>query len=283
MRLREYLSLEIISNEGNQSMTSDAVLLEVEDYIAQITLNRPENRNSITPELMASFSKVLNKVKERKDLRCLIIAGSGKSFCAGGDFGGNSDSLDMAAEPGMHHESLLSTYRSFLDIARLDIPVIGALTGHAIGGGFGLALICDIRVANKDALYGANFARLGLHSGMSISYMLPRLVGIPRAAELLFTGRRIDGSTAESFGMMNYAVAEDQVLEKSWKLAREIAVCAPVAVRMMKRSLLKNGDWDPDSAAFTEAICQAKTFEMRDSKEGIRALLEKREPRFIGQ
>lgn len=83
--------------------------------------------------------------------------------------------------------------------------------------------------------------------------------------------------------MMNYAVAEDQVLEKSWKLAREIAACAPVAVRMMKQSLFKNGDWDPDSAAFTEAMCQAKTFEMRDCNEGIRALLEKREPRFIGQ
>lgn len=269
-------------------MTTDAVYVEIKERIAQITLNRPDNRNSMNAEMMAGFAVALEQVKAEEDLRCLIIAGSGTSFCAGGDFSGDGDFKKddaKAVEPAllMRHESLLNTYRSFLDIARLDIPVIGALTGHAIGGGFGLALICDIRVANESALYGANFARLGLHSGMSISYMLPRLVGVPRAAELLFTGRRIDGATAERFGMMNYAVPADQVLEKSWDLAREIAVCAPVAVRMMKQSLYKNGDWDPNSAAFTEAMCQAKTFEMDDCKEGIRALLEKREPDFKGQ
>ena len=269
-------------------MPTDAVTLEIKERIAQITLNRPDNRNSMNAEMMEGFAVVLEQVKADKYLRCLIIAGSGTSFCAGGDFGGDGnfkkdDSDAPEPAPLMRHESLLNTYRSFLDIARLDIPVIGALTGHAIGGGFGLALICDMRVANETALYGANFARLGLHSGMSISYMLPRLVGVPRAAELLFTGRRIDGATAERFGMMNYAVPAEQVLEKSWELAREIAVCAPVAVRMMKQSLYKNGDWDPNSAAFTEAMCQAKTFEMEDCKEGIQALLEKREPDFKGQ
>lgn len=270
-------------------MSTDAVHLEIKERIAQITLNRPDNRNSMNAEMMAGFAVAMEQIKAEKDLRCLIIAGTGTSFCAGGDFGGDGDfrrddesASEPAPAPLMRHESLLNTYRSFLDIARLDIPVIGALTGHAIGGGFGLALICDMRVANQDALYGANFARLGLHSGMSISYMLPRLVGVPRAAELLFTGRRIDGATAERFGMMNYAVPANQVLEKSWELAREIAVCAPVAVRMMKQSLYKNGDWDPNSAAFTEAMCQAKTFEMEDCKEGIRALLEKREPDFKG-
>ena len=148
-------------------MSTDAVTLEIKERIAQITLNRPDNRNSMNAEMMTGFAVVLEQVKANKDLRCLIIAGSGTSFCAGGDFGGDGnfkkdDSDAPEPAPLMRHESLLNTYRSFLDIARLDIPVIGALTGHAIGGGFGLALICDIRVANETALYGANFARLGL-------------------------------------------------------------------------------------------------------------------------
>ena len=112
-------------------MSTDAVTLEIKERIAQITLNRPDNRNSMNAEMMAGFAIVLEQVKADKDLRCLIIAGSGTSFCAGGDFGGDGnfkkdDSDAPEPAPLMRHESLLNTYRSFLDIARLDIPVIGA-------------------------------------------------------------------------------------------------------------------------------------------------------------
>ena len=177
----------------------------------------------------------------------------------------------------------MNIYRPFLNILDVKVPTIAAMNGHAIGGGFGLALVCDIRIAENRSKYGANFARLGLHTGMAVSYMLPRIIGLPKANELLFTGRLIDGKTAVDIGLVNYALAENEISEKAWELAREIASCAPVAVRMIKRSIQKGFDWNPSGAAEWEAHCQSRTFEMDDTREGISALLEKREPVFTGK
>ena len=259
-------------------MSDAPVLLDIRDRIAQITLNRPENRNSMDNEMMPAFLEAVGRVIDDRDLRCLIITGTGGSFCAGADFKSN-----IATQEGhLPHERLTDLYGPFLKIREIKCPTIAAMNGHAIGGGFGLALICDIRVANRDAKYGANFARLGLHSGMAVSYMLPRIVGLPAANELLFTGRLISGARAAEIGLANYAVGPEEVSGKAWELAREIEGCAPVAVRMMKRSIYRGLAWDPAGAAELEAHCQSRTLEMEDSKEGIRALLEKREPVFRG-
>lgn len=260
-------------------MSDAPILFNVEDMVGLITLNRPDNRNSMDSETMPAFLEAIEQVKKDNELRCLIITGTGKSFCAGADF--RNSPIDMSG--GLPHENLMNTYGPFLKISEIKIPVIAAMNGHAIGGGFGLALICDIRIANRKAKYGANFAKLGLHTGMATSYMLPRIVGLPRANELLLTGRLIDGLTAERIGLVNYALEEDQVLNKAWEIAREIASCAPVAVRMIKRSILRGISWDPISAAEIEAHYQSRTFEMEDAREGITALLEKREPVFQGR
>jgi len=260
-------------------MSDAPVLLEMKDNIAQVTLNRPDNRNSMDSEMMPAFFDVMSTVKANRELRCLIITGSGKSFCAGADFKGVIvDDVD-----GLPHEVLMGVYEPFLMIQDVTVPTIAAMNGHAIGGGFGLMLICDIRIANRVSKYGANFARLGLHTGMAVSYMLPRLVGLPMANELLFTGRLISGEQTAEIGLANYAVERDQVLEKAWELAQEIASCAPAAVRLIKRSILRGLEWDPRSAAELEAHCQSRTVEMEDAKEGISALLEKREPVFKGK
>ena len=260
-------------------MSDAPILFNVEDMVGLITLNRPDNRNSMDSETMPAFLEAIEQVKKDNELRCLIITGTGKSFCAGADF--RNSPIDMSG--GLPHENLMNTYGPFLKISEIKIPVIAAMNGHAIGGGFGLALICDIRIANRKAKYGANFAKLGLHTGMATSYMLPRIVGLPRANELLLTGRLIDGLTAERIGLVNYALEGDQVLNKAREIAREIASCAPVAVRMIKRSILRGISWDPISAAEIEAHCQSRTFEMEDAREGITALLEKREPVFQGR
>ena len=161
--------------------------------------------------------------------------------------------------------------------------MIGALNGHAIGGGLGLALVCDIRIANADAKYGANFVKLGLHPGMATTYLMPRFVGVPRAAELLLTGRIVTGTEAAELGLANYAVPADQVLAKAQELAAEVASCAPIAVRWTKRSLYRNVGWDPTTAAELEAGVQSRTVETEDFREGVAALLEKREPDFKGR
>jgi enoyl-CoA hydratase/carnithine racemase len=260
-------------------MSNDApVLLEKKNQIAQITLNRPGNRNSMDAEVMPAFLEAINRVKIDCDVRCLIVTGTGKSFCAGADF------KNAPAGSGnlLPQERLMEVYEPFLNVGEIKVPTIAAMNGHAIGGGFGLALICDIRVAEKDSKYGANFVRLGLHSGMAVSYMLPRLIGLPRAGELLYTGRLIDGETAEKIGLANYAAQGDAVLKKAWELAEEIASAAPAAVRMIKQSVYRGLSWEPRRAAENEAHCQSRSIETGDAREGISALLEKRKPLFKG-
>jgi len=256
----------------------DPVLVEKTGYTTRIQLNRPENRNSMNSDLMSAFFKAVEGVKSDQETRCLVITGSGNTFCSGADFksGGEDDLFQLP------NVAFMNIYRPFLELQQLSIPIIGALNGHAIGGGFGLSLMCDLRVANRDAKYGANFAKLGIHSGMAISYLLPRLVGLPRANELLFTGRLIDGTQSLEMGLVNYAEPAEQVMVRAMALAEEIASSAPVAVSMMKRSIYRGLNWDAIAAAEWEAHCQSRTFEMEDAKEGIAALLEKREPSFKG-
>jgi enoyl-CoA hydratase/carnithine racemase len=260
-------------------MDTQPVLYDKQDKIGTITLNRPENRNSMDQETMPAFQKILDRVRQDRELRCLIITGSGSAFCSGADF----KSGVIQTDHPLLNQVLLALYQPFLDIGKLKIPVIGAMNGHAIGGGLGLALMCDIRVADRGAKMGANFARLGLHSGMAISYLLPRLVCLAKANELLFTGAIITGEEAFSMGLVNYAVDKGAVMEKALDLAAQIARCAPVAVQMMKHSIYRGLDWDTLGAAEMEAHVQSRTFEMEDAQEGISALLEKREPNFQGR
>ena len=261
-------------------MSEPAVLYEVKDQIAQITLNRPENRNSMTADVLDGFADAVGQVKTDPDVRCVIITGSGRSFCAGADFRSQVQRDSTRERPLLPHERSFAMYQPFLSVLGIEVPTIGALNGHAIGGGLGLALVCDMRVANAEAKYGAKFAKLGLHPGMATTYILPRLVGLPKAAELLLTGRIIEGSEAAELGLANYAVPAVQVLEKSWELAREVASCAPIAVRMTKRSLYENVNYDAVTAAYHEAQAQSRTIETDDQTEGVAALLEKRKPVF---
>jgi enoyl-CoA hydratase/carnithine racemase len=258
-------------------MSEPAVLYEVRDAIAAITLNRPENRNSMTEDVLSGLEAAIAEVRGDRDVRAVVIAGTGRSFCAGADF---KQGAQRGAEGLQPNERSFAMYQPFLAVLGIEVPVIGALNGHAIGGGLGLAMVCDMRVANRASKYGANFTKLGLHPGMATTYLLPRLVGVPRAAELLFTGRLVSGEEAERIGLVNYAVDGADVVERAWELARECASCAPIANRWTKRSLYRNVDWQPEAAAELEAGLQARTLETKDHAEGVAALLEKREPKF---
>lgn len=263
-------------------MSEPAVLYEEADHVALITLNRPDNRNSMTSDLLDGLRECVGRARDDAALRCVIITGRGRSFCAGADFRSQVQ-RDDGERPLLPHERSFAMYSPFLAVLELEVPVIGALNGHAIGGGLGLALVCDIRVANRDARYGANFVRLGLHPGMASTYLLPRLVGVPRAVELLLTGRIITGAEAAGIGLANYAVSGEEVLDKARELASEIATAGPLAVRMTKQSIYRHLDWDPEAAARYEAHAQSRTVETEDSREGIRALLEKRDADFKGR
>jgi enoyl-CoA hydratase/carnithine racemase len=259
-------------------VSDDSVLYESAGGIATLTLNRPENRNSMTPDVMARFRACIAQARAEAGLRCVIVTGRGASFCAGADFKGGT-----AGDAPFPPDRAFASYAPFLDVLDVEVPTIAALNGHAIGGGLGLALVCDLRVASRDAKYGANFARLGFHSGMAISYLLPRIVGVPNAVDLLFSGRILTGAEAAGLGLVHEAVPAADVAAAARRRAETIATCAPLAVRLMKRSLYHGLAWDPREAARLESFAQSATLATDDAREGIRALLEKRDPVFSGR
>jgi len=258
----------------------DAVRYEAHDRIGVITLDRPDNRNSMTPELLDAFARASAAARADGSIRALIVTGTGNCFSAGADFKAGLQRGDDELPP---HERSYAMYEAFLSLLDVEVPIIGALNGHAVGGGFGLALVCDIRIAAREAKYGANFVALGLAPGMSISYLLPRLTGPARASELLLTGRLVDGVEAERIGIVNRAVASPQVMVEALAMARTIAGNAPFAVRATKAAIRRGLAMDIRAAARAEAHDQAKSLTTDDAREGMAALLAKRKPIFTGR
>jgi enoyl-CoA hydratase/carnithine racemase len=261
-------------------MGERAVLYEAADRIGLITLNRPDRRNAMTPELLDAFSGALEDARRDEAIRCLVITGKGACFSAGADLRSSMQRSDLG-KPS--REASFAMYEPFLGVLDVEVPVIAAMNGHTVGGGLGLALLADIRVANVDAKYGFNFARLGIHSGLGISYVLPRLVGAAHASELLFTGKLISGSEALRIGLVTHAEQGDHVLAAAMRLATAIAGSAPMAVRGMKASIRRGLGWRIREAALEEASLQAASLGTEDAKEGVSAMLEKREPEFTGR
>ena len=258
---------------------SDAVTYQrADDHVGVITLRRPDNRNGMTPELLAAFAIATATARDDAGARCVVVTGTGSSFCSGADF-----KATLQAEGALPSDRSYAMYAPFLSLLDVAVPVVGALNGHAIGGGFGLALLCDLRVGARDSKYGANFVRLGLGPGLAISYLLPRLIGVARASELLYTGRIVDGVEAERLGILNHAVPAAEVVGEAMGLARAIAASAPLAVRETKRAMQRGLELDIRAAARAEAHGQAETIDTDDAREGIAALLAKRPPVFTGR
>jgi enoyl-CoA hydratase/carnithine racemase len=262
------------------SEASDAVTYRREGAVGVVAMNRPDNRNSMTAELLDAFAAASAAARGDREARCVVVVGSGSCFSAGADF---KAQVQRGAEARLPHERSYAMYEPFLSILDIEVPVIAAMNGHAVGGGFGLALLCDVRIACRDSKYGANFCRLGLAPGLGISYLLPRLVGASRAAELLYTGRLIGGEEVAAIGLASRALESAAVLPAALDLAREIAAAAPLAVRATKRAMLDGLGWDVRRAAWREAFAQAATVATDDFREGVAALLDKREPRFEGK
>jgi enoyl-CoA hydratase/carnithine racemase len=259
---------------------SEAARYEARDRIGIITLARPDNRNSMTPELLDAFARASAAARADTSIRALVVTGTGSCFSAGADF---KAGLQRGGEELAPAERSYAMYEPFLSLLDVEVPIIGALNGHAIGGGFGLALVCDLRIAALEAKYGANFVAVGLAPGMAVSHLLPRLVGVARASELLLTGRLVDGAEAERLGIVNRAVPSAQVLDQALALAGSIAANAPFAVRATKAALRRSLTLDTRAAARAEARDQATSLAMEDAREGMSALLEKRKPVFTGR
>ena len=269
---------------------SDAVLVEVTDHVALVTLNRPERKNSMSVDLLDGFRAAMAQLRGDRNVRVVVITGAGKAFCAGADFSALGKLAELAqardGQPGgpiANHEALLALYDAFLTVDTLEVPTIAAINGAAVGGGLGLALLCDLRIVASRAKIGANFARLGIHPGLGISARLPAIVGEQAAAEMLYTGELIRGERAAQIGLALEAVPSEEVLARSMELATRIARSAPLAVRCIKKTLKITTRTDLSALLELEAYAQAKLSQTDDAREGISAVLTRREPNFEGK
>ncbi len=249
--------------------------------IGRITLNRPAERNAMTPQMGREMVRAVETLNGDDDVRVVIITGAGKGFCSGADL----RTLGAEAGSGDADEGLgggESFYRAFLSIRELRVPSIAAINGHAVGAGFCFSLGADLRVMHKDARVGMTFVRLGIHPGMAATWNLPRLIGPSAAADLLYTGRMIGADEALALGVAN-RVAGDDFDAVVAELASAIASAAPIAVRSLKQTLRSGDSRTIDEAIAREASEQAITFTTADAAEGIGAMREKRPPVFRGR
>lgn len=260
------------------------VLCAIVEGVATVTLNQPENRNLMTPELMEEFDQVLNTLLQERRVRVVVLTGKDPSFCAGADFRALPTFIQKTGLTGTaaFHQGVTAFYKPFFKLLDFEVPVIASINGHCIGGGLGVALLCDLRVAADDALLSVNFAQIAVHPGMGTTYTLPRLVGVERAQELLYTGRRFRGKEAEQLGLVLKSVPREELDATVSELAQRIAASAPYVVKLTKRALYDGLQWEVERHLRREALGQALASQMEDASEGVQALLQKRPPKFKG-
>ncbi len=251
---------------------NDALRVTIgDDFVAVVELTKPPN-NFFSMDLIGGVAGALEHLDTDERCRSIVLCAEGKHFCAGADF-----------STGDTHFTTEDLYAAAVRIFRTTKPIVAAIQGAAIGGGLGLALSADFRIASPEARLSDNFARLGVHQGLVLSVTLPRLVGTQAAAELLYTGRRIGGEEAVSLGMADRLSSLDDLRSSAHSLAREIAISAPLAIRSIRMTL--RGTLADEVAAATdhEGREQAWLRDTSDFKEGTAAMAERREPRFTGK
>ena len=259
---------------------SNVLSVEVTDGLLELTLWRPDALNSLNVELKDSLSATLREIAYDTSIRSVLITGSGRAFCAGGDIS-EMDPNRSPEESRARQHKLLSDV--FVPLARTPKPVVAAVNGHAHGAGLSLALACDIVIAAEDAPMSFGYVLRGLTPDCGITYFLPRLVGMARAKELLYSGRRFTGADAVAMGLIAEAVPSDDLLHRARDRARDLADGATVALGLTKRMLDQSSQMSLEDLAEIEAYSQAVTRATHDHAEGILAFTEKRSPQFLGR
>ena len=257
------------------------VLFEQFGPVGKVTLNNPDQLNAMTPEMGNALSAMVDQVNQNLDLRVVVITGAGRAFSAGGDLQFILDHTKKSFEE--NKQEMVEFYAKFLKLRDITVPTIAALNGHAIGAGLLIALACDLRIAATEAKLAANFAKLGLSSGMGGLYWLTRLAGPALAAELLFTGKAISADEALHLRLVNAVYPAAEVLNKAMGMAEQIALNSPIALKILKKGVQRAVTASLKDIIDYEAKGQATTFLTEDLKEGIKAIQEKREPRFVGK
>jgi enoyl-CoA hydratase len=249
------------------------------DGVAIVTLNVPAKRNAMSPELTAAWQAAMTALRADRELRAVVVTGSGTAFCAGGDLSW----LDVGpgAQVADLRERMLPFYLAWLSIRELEVPTIAAINGPAVGAGAALALACDLRFAGPRATLSVPFTALGIHAGMATTWLLPEVAGLAVARDLLLTGRSVDAAEAVRLGLVS-RVIEDDLLAEVLTVAGQIAANAPLATRLTKAALADGGHASFADALRWEGLAQPVTMATADMAEGLAAARERRRPRFTG-
>ena len=262
------------------------ILFEVDNYIATLTLNQPDLRNSISEiEVVEEFIDALEQAATYKDLRCLIITGAGSAFSSGGNIKHmlNKDGMFAGEANDIRENYGKVIQRIPLALHKIDIPTIAAVNGPAVGAGCDLAMYCDMRIASTKAKFAESFIKVGIIPGDGGAWILPKIAGYGRAAEMAFTGEAISAQQANEWGMLNKLVEPEELMNEAYALANRIAKNPPQALRATKQLMRAATNMPLDTLLQMSAGIQANLHQTEDHIEAVTALIEKREPVYKGK
>lgn len=261
-------------------MTLETVLSDTRDGIAHVRLNRPHRLNAMVPRLMRDLHTALTAAAGDPAVRVVVLSGEGRAFCAGDDL---KESAQGHGDAGEVRAFVLDIQQVTVDLKTMRKPVIGAVHGYAVGGGCELALGCDLVVAAEDARFGFPETGVALFVTGGVTHFLPRTVGLARAKELLMTGELFDGREALRLGLVNRAVPAAEVLPTAEALAWKIMEKAPIPITLVKAAIEAGVQSDLQTAMALETEATIACFLTEDAREGARAFVDKRAPRYLGR
>jgi enoyl-CoA hydratase/carnithine racemase len=262
---------------------------DVTDYIATVTLNRPEVMNALDRELYGELEQAFRRAHADAEVRAVIVTGEGRAFCSGDDVRalmlpmGDTANANVDAGRARLREPHPRPTPAAMAVLECDKPVIAAVNGPAVGWGMELTLFCDIRIAGERAKFGELFIKRGLVSDIGGLWRLPQIVGPSRAAELLFTGDVIDAREAERIGLVSRVVPDDELIPAAHELAAKIAANPPIAMRYIKQGLRIGARGDVHEVGAYVGSSLAYLFTTEDHREGAMSFVEKRQPVFKGR
>jgi enoyl-CoA hydratase/carnithine racemase len=263
------------------SMTYEHLLVNESDGITTITLNRPDKLNAFIGHMRRDLAEVLEHAGSNRHTRVVVITGAGRAFSAGGDVAFMAELMERRDNEEFTR-ILGAGRRVIMSIRHMTKPVIAAVNGIAAGAGCNLALACDLRVASTNATFSQSFLKVGLHPDWGGTFFLPRLVTPNKACELVFLGDQVSAEEALRLNLVNQVVAPEELEAATQSLAERLREMPPLALAAAKQAIYSSGQSDLEEMLRYEVEAQLRCFESDDGHEGVRAFLERREPKFTG-